>query len=194
MYLQGIDKLGEEAKKRHRGFTEANEKFRLLLRFFDREYALASEKGSPSVLDGPVDPTAWKLVIAKLGVVGVPYGQEPIQTNGYDCGILAIRWLEHRMRGAIVDFTCADMRYHRQLLQLELLNGRPMRVRTPAAAFTSPSGEQLEWSSQMGMNFGRFNMRLQGLRVVFENDMKLSTEPMDLPVVVKEEPGSHKNG
>ena len=67
-----------------------------------------------------------------------------MQTNGYDCGVFLIRWMEHKVRGAAVDYEQRHMPYMRQLLQLELKCGKQLREFVPGI-----------WSPAFGARFAR---------------------------------------
>ena len=84
-------------------------------------------------------------VIKTSRAAGIEAGKEgPKQTNGYDCGVFLIRWMEHKARGAAVDYDQRHMPYMRQLLQLELKCGKQLREFVPGI-----------WSPAFGARFAR---------------------------------------
>ena len=53
------------------------------------------------------------------------------QRDTWNCGILAYRWIEQKVCNNVITYTSLDVEYMRELLQVELLRGKPVRLIPP---------------------------------------------------------------
>ena len=85
---------------------------------------LESISGNPNCLiEAPIDMGNWNVVHVQCG-----HGQvAPSQHNGYDCGMFALRWLEHRAMDVVIEYDQTSIERQRLQLVLELKSGRLLR-------------------------------------------------------------------
>ena len=134
--IEAMDSLRLANGHRHHLADEMKDQLQKLEAFLGAETQFCADCGTQSFMPFPYDMNTWRVHIASVDEV-------PDQTgNSTHCAMFLYRWVEHRVRNAIFDYTLAEMEHFRELAVLELLEQKPLRKivaqQLPAAAAGAP--------------------------------------------------------